>query len=251
MKRNNILSYLLFGMTAVFPVVYLVVRLFLPDYTVLFNGLIICADVRNVIMIGICIAMLLFKDKTVGRAAKVLLIASLMLLPVSRLLMIWNTDVSVGTWDSVIYLFMIVILIVTVWKYIRVIPLMAAGIVVFSVVMGMSLFYSSVSLLFSYGKIGDIADIPSPDGIHHVRVVEYADDDVKDYHIKNVYVYNSEESFSIGPIEFLKDRKRIGEEHEIDVDSQITFQDNGTFTVKDRTYTYGGKYVPEPSEPPL
>lgn len=251
MRRNNILSYILFSLTALYPMLFAIRLLFLSGYTVLFDSLIICADARNIIMIGICIAMLIFKDKRVGRLAKVLLILSLMLLPVSRLLMIWFTEVTVGMWDSVIYLLLIAVMIVTVWKYVKANWLMTAEIILFCALMGISLFYSAVALLFAYGKMGEVADIPSPDGIHHIRVVGYEDDDVKSFHIKALYAYNNAESFSIGSVEFMKDRHLIYESHESDLDSQISFRVNGTVTVLDRTYTFEGKHVPEPSEPPL
>ena len=243
MKRNNILSYILFILSALFPVLFGIHHLFLSGYIVLFDGLIICADIRNIVMIGICAAMLIFRDKRVGRVAKALLVLSVMLLPVSRLLMIWFTEAYPGTWDSVIYLFVVVIMIVTVWMYIKVNWLMTVEVIIFSVLMGICVLYSTFALLFSYGKIGDVADISSTDGIHHVRVVEYEDDDVKDRHIKAVYAYNSAESFSIGPIEFMKDWHLIDECDDIDTDSQIAFQDNGTVTVQDRTFTYDGARV--------
>ncbi|MBQ9679791.1 MAG: hypothetical protein IJV48_03795 [Ruminococcus sp.] len=255
MKRNNLLFYVLFGMTAVFPIFYSCRRIFLHGYTVLFDGWIICADVRNIIMIGICTAMLIFKDKRAGRMAKILLIFSLMLLPVSRLLMIIcfaeGYIGTISTLDSVIYLSVIVILIVTAWIYIKANWLMTIEIIIFCVLLGISVFYSIFPLMFAYEKVSDVVDIPSPDGIHHVRVIEYADDDVKDWHIKVVFTYNSAESFSIGSMEFMKDYCLIDQDHEIDIDSQITFQDNETITVKNKTYTYDGEYVAESPEPPL
>ena len=101
-------------------------------------------------------------------------------------------------------------------------------------------------------------------------MVEYADDDDVNWLYKAVYSYNSAESFSIGSIEFVKDWKFIEhyrnedgrkvlkdgvwiEQHDtsLDENTDIMFNDNGTITVKDKTYTYNGERVTEPSEPPL
>lgn len=252
MRRNNILSYILFSLTALFPTLYVLRRLFLPGYTVIFDGRMICADIMNIIMIGICTTMLIFKEKCVGSVAKVLLIVALMLLPVGRFLLFTKTEVYPGNVDTLIYLAAIGVLIVTVWKYVKAPYLMKLEIIAFCILMGLTLVFSMFSLMFSYGKIGDLADIPSSDEIHHVRVVEYADDDVKDYRHKAVYVYNAADSFSVGPMEFMKDWHFIYITSEaIEVESDISFKDDGTVTVKKNTYTYGGKKVTEPSEPPL
>lgn len=255
MKRNNILSYILFALTALFPTMYVLRRLFLPRYTVLFDGRMICADVLNIIMIGICTAMLIFKDKRVGSVVKVLLIVALMLLPVGRFLLFTKTEVYPGNVDTLIYLAAIGVLIVTVWKYVKAPYLMILEIIAFCILMGLTLVFSMFSLMFSYGKIGDLAEIPSSDGIHHVRVVEYADDDNRDWHHKIVYSYDSTHSFSVGVLEFMKDWREVEDFYEqsppFDENTDITFNDNGTITLKDKTYTYDGKRVTEPSEPPL
>lgn len=250
--RNNILSAVLFALTALFPTLYVLRRLFLPGYTVIFDGRMICADVLNIIMISICTAMLIFKDKRVGSVAKVLLIVALILLPVGRFLLFTKTEVYPGNVDTLIYLAAIGVLIVTVWKYVNAPYLMILEIIAFCILMGFTLVFSMFSLMFSYGYIGNLADIPSPDGVHHVRVVEYADDDVKDYRHKAVYVYNAADSFSVGPMEFMKDWHFIESTSEkLDVNKDIVFKDNETITVKRNTYTYDGEKVTEPPEPPL
>lgn len=253
MKRNNILSYLLFALTALFPLFYLIRRVFLPGYIVLFDGWTICADVLHIILIVICSAMLIFRDKTVGRLAKVLLILSMMLLPVGRLLLAVSIEIKVTTWDSLLYLACVVVLVITVWIYVKATYLMIIETILFAVVMGISLLYCSFALMFSYEKIGDLADIPSPDGIHHIRVVEYGDDDNVDWRHKIVYSYDSTRSFSIGAFEFVKDWRRIEDFYlsEFDEKTQITFEDNGKIILKDKTYTYDGEKVTEPPEPPL
>lgn len=255
MKRNSILSYLLFGMTALFPLLYLVRRVFLPDYTVLFDGWMICADALHIILLGMCITMLVFKNKTVGRGAKVLLILSMMLLPVGRFLLAIITEKLPTTWESMLYLVCVVVLVITVWFYVKSPYLMIIEFLVFSLVMGFSLFFSGANYIFAFEKLGDLADIPSPDGIHHVRVVEYADDNNADWHHKIVYSYDSTQSFSVGAFEFMMDWHEVKdfyiENPPFDENTDITFKDNGTITLKDKTYTYDGKEVTEPPEPPL
>ena len=255
MKRNNILSYILFALTALFPTMYVLRRLFLPRYTVLFDGRMICADVLHIILLGMCITMLVFKDKTVGRGAKVLLILSMMLLPVGRLLLAKITEKLPATWESLLYLICVVVLVITVWFYVKSSYLMIIEFLVFSLVMGCSLFFSGANYIFAFEKLGDLADIPSPDEIHHLRVIEYADDDNRDWHHKIVYSYDSTHSFSVGVLEFMKDWREVEDFYEqsppFDDNTDITFNDNGTITLKDKTYTYDGKRVTEPSESPL
>lgn len=255
MKRNNILSYILFALTALFPTMYVLRRLFLPRYTVLFDGRMICADVLHIILLGMCITMLVFKDKNVGRVAKVLLILSMMLLPVGRFLLAKITEKLPATWESLLYLICVVVLVITVWFYVKSPYLMIIEFLVFSLVMGCSLFFSGANYIFAFEKLGDLADIPSPDEIHHLRVIEYADDDNRDWHHKIVYSYDSTHSFSVGVLEFIKDWREVEDFYEqsppFDENTDITFNDNGTITLKDKTYTYDGKRVTEPSEPPL
>ena len=255
MKRNNILSYILFALTALFPTMYVLRRLFLPRYTVLFDGWMLCADVLHIILLGMCITMLVFKDKTVGRGAKVLLILSMMLLPVGRFLLAKITEKLPATWESLLYLICVVVLVITVWFYVKSSYLMIIEFLVFSLVMGCSLFFSGANYIFAFEKLGDLADIPSPDEIHHLRVIEYADDDNRDWHHKIVYSYDSTHSFSVGVLEFMKDWREVEDFYEqsppFDDNTDITFNDNGTITLKDKTYTYDGKRVTEPSESPL
>lgn len=255
MKRNNILSYILFALTALFPTMYVLRRLFLPRYTVLFDGWMLCADVLHIILLGTCITMLVFKDKTVGRGAKVLLILSMMLLPVGRFLLAKITEKLPATWESLPYLICVVVLVITVWFYVKSPYLMIIEFLLFSLVMGCSLFFSGANYIFAFEKLGDLADIPSPDEIHHLRVIEYADDDNRDWHHKIVYSYDSTHSFSVGVLEFMKDWREVEDFYEqsppFDENTDITFNDNGTITLKNKTYTYDGKRVTEPSEPPL
>lgn len=266
-KRNNLLSYLLFGMTAVFLILYIGYRLFLSDYSVLFDRWFICADVWNGVMIGVCIALLIFRDKRMGTAAKVLLISALLLLPTDRFLMVRMIDASYvvpGTWDTIVYLAAAIVLAVTVCFYIKTAAPKILAVLLFGIVFVIGGFFDLGSYLFSYEKIRDVADIPSPDGIHHVRVLEYADDDNRDWRLKAVFAYNSAESFSIGSIEFQKDWAYISQYNEednphlafyddtpLDVNTQITFDDDGTVTIQEKTYTYDGEPVSEPPEPPL
>lgn len=255
MKRNNILSYILFALTALFPTMYVLRRLFLPRYTVLFDGWMLCADVLHIILLGMCITMLVFKDKNVGRVAKVLLILSMMLLPVGRFLLAKITEKLPATWESLLYLICVVVLVITVWFYVKSPYLMIIEFLVFSLVMGCSLFFSGANYIFAFEKLGDLADIPSPDEIHHLRVIEYADDDNRDWHHKIVYSYDSTHSFSVGVLEFIKDWREVEDFYEqsppFDENTDIMFNDNGTITVKDKTYTYNGERVTEPPEPPL
>lgn len=255
LKPNNILSYIIFALTVLFPLLYLVRRVFLPDYTVLFDGWMLCADALHIILLGVCIVMLVFKDKTVGRGAKVLLILSMMLLPVGRFLLAIITEKLPTTWESLLYLVCVVVLVITVWFYVKSPYLMIIEFLVFSLVMGFSLFFSGANYIFAFEKLGDLADIPSPDGIHHVRVVEYADDNNADWHHKIVYSYDSTQSFSVGVLEFIKDWREVEDFYEqsppFDENTDIMFNDNGTITVKDKTYTYNGERVTEPPEPPL
>ena len=117
----------------------------------------------------------------------------------------------------------------------------------FSIIFVFSGFFPLVSYVFSYQNPRKIADIPAPDGIHHVRVIEYADDDNVNWLYKAVYSYNSAESFSISSIEFVKSWKFIEDYPEekdlhnwetgsLDENTDITFNDNGTITIKGRTY---------------
>lgn len=273
MKRNNILTYLLFALTAFFPVLYLGYSLFLKGYMILFESLTLWADVLNVLLIGICTAMLICKDKRLGKIATAMLILSVFLLPIDRYLMarILNKSYIIpGTWETVLYLVAAIVMIVTACFYIKNEGLKILVALAFSIIFVFSGFFPLVSYVFSYQNPRDIADIPAPDGIHHVRVVEYADDDNVNWLYKAVYSYNSAESFSIGSIEFVKDWKFIEhyrnedgwkvfkdgvwiEQHDtsFDENTDITFNDNGTITLKDKTYTYDGKEVTEPPEPPL
>lgn len=253
MKRNNILACLLFVLTALFPLFYLVRRVFLPDYTVLFDGWRIAAAGLHIILLGVCITMLFFKDKSVGRLAKVLLILSMMLLPVGRLLVAVSTEMKVTTSESLLYLAGVAGLVATAWVYVKATHLMITMITVFALVMGFSLSYSSFNFIFAFEKLGDLADIPAPDGIHHIRVIEYADDDNIDLHHKIVYSYDGTQSFSVGAVEFLKDFCTISDfyESEFDENTDISFEDRVTVTLIDKTYTYAGEQVTEPPLPPL
>ena len=273
MKRNNILTYLLFALTAFFPVLYLGYSLFLKGYTILFKSLTLWADVLNVLLIGICTAMLIFKDKRIGKVATAMLILSVFLLPIDRYLMarILNKSYIIpGKWETALYLVAAIVMIVTACFYIKNEGLKILVALAFSIIFVFSGFFPLVSYVFSYQNPRKIADIPAPDGIHHVRVVEYADDDNVNWLYKAVYSYNSAESFSIGSIEFMKDWKFIEhyrnedgwkvlkdgvwiEQHDtsFDENTDITFNDNSTITIKDKTYTYDGKEVTEPPEPPL
>ena len=118
MKRNNILSYILFALTAFFPVLYVGYSLFLNDYTILFDKLTLWADVLNVALIGISAAMLSFKEKQISRIAKVMLILSAVLLPVGRFLMarvLYPSYVIPGNLDTVIYIVTFIVLAITVY----------------------------------------------------------------------------------------------------------------------------------------
>lgn len=253
MKRNNILTYLLFALTAFFPVLYLGYSLFLKGYTILFKSLTLWADVLNVLLIGICTAMLIFKDKRSGKVATAMLILSVFLLPIDRYLMarILNKSYIIpGTWETVLYLVAAIVMIVTACFYIKNEGLKILVALAFSIIFAFSGFHNFMVFMFSYGKPSNIADIPAPDGIHHVRVIEYAH--YKHYEndswlYKAVYSYNSAESFSIGPIEFVKDWKFIEDYPEekdlhnwetgsLDENTDITFNDNSTITIKGRTY---------------
>ena len=240
MKRNNILTYLLFALTAFFPVLYLGYSLFLKGYMILFESLTLWADVLNVLLIGICTAMLICKDKRLGKIATAMLILSVFLLPIDRYLMarILNKSYIIpGTWETVLYLVAAIVMIVTACFYIKNEGLKILVALAFSIIFVFSSFF------------------PAPDGIHHVRVVEYADDDNVNWLYKAVYSYNSAESFSIGSIEFVKDWKFIEhyrnedgwkvfkdgvwiEQHDtsFDENTDITFNDNATITIKGRTY---------------
>lgn len=258
MKRNNILTYILFALTAFFPVLYLGYSLFLKGYTILFKSLTLWADVLNVLLIGICTAMLIFKDKRIGKVATAMLILSVFLLPIDRYLMarILNESYIIpGTWETVLYLVAAIVMIVTACFYIKNEGLKILVALAFSIIFVFSGFFPLVSYVFSYQNPRDIADIPAPNGIHHVRVIEYADDDNVNWLYKAVYSYNSAESFSIGSIEFMKDWKFIEhyrnedgwkvlkdgvwiEQHDtsFDENTDITFNDNSTITIKGRTY---------------
>ena len=66
---------------------------------------------------------------------------------------------------------------------------------------------------------------------------------------------DSTHSFSVGAFEFIKDWHEVKdfywENPPFDENTDITFKDNGTITLKDKTYTYDGKEVTEPPEPAL
>lgn len=258
MKRNNILTNLLFALTAFFPVLYLGYSLFLKGYTILFESLTLWADVLNVLLIGICTAMLIFKDKRLGKVATAMLILSVFLLPIDRYLMarvLNEAYIIVGIWEIASYLVSAIVMIITVCFYIKNEGLRILVVLAFGIIFAFSGFHNFMVFMFSYGKPSNIADIPAPDGIHHVRVVEYADDDNVNWLYKAVYSYNSAESFSIGSIEFVKDWKFIEhyrnedgwkvlkdgvwiEQHDtsFDENTDFTFNDNSTITIKGRTY---------------
>lgn len=265
MKRNNILSYILFALTAFFPVLYVGYSLFLKDYTILFEKLTLWADVLNVALIGISAAMLSFKEKQISRIAKVMLILSAVLLPVGRFLMarvLYPSYVIPGNLDTVIYIVTFIVLAITVYFYIQTEGSKIIIVLIISVIFAVGGSLSLLHYVFSYQKPRTIADIPSPDGVHHIRVIEYADDDNADWLYKAVFSYNSAESFSIGQVEFVKGWSYIEDYPEannpknrnsasLDERSDITFHNYGTITIKDKTYTYDGEPVTEPSEPPL
>lgn len=266
MKRNNILAYLLFALTAVLPVLYVCYKVFLPGYTVLFEGFLICADVLNVIMLGVCIAMLLFKDKSIGKAAMILLESAVVILPVSRNIMtalMYNTFTVTDDFAVILYLALVVVMVITGFIYTKAIWMRAVMITLFTVTISCNLLYGSLSAMFGYQKTRDVADLPSPDGIHSARVIEYGDDDNRSWLYKAVFTYNSAQSFSIGPAELMKDWNFIDdypeennlhlkeEESPLDEDTQITWPADGEIRIQDRTYTYDGEKVTQPPEPPM
>ena len=250
MKRNNILAYILFALTVIFPVLYAGYLLFLKGYTILFDSLTVWADVLNVILIGICAAMLLFKDKRIGKIAAAMLIQSVFLLPINRYLMarvLNHSYIVVGTWDMIVYLAAAIVMIVTVCIYVKPEGLKIYAALFFCIIFAGSGSYTFMHYVFSYQNPREIAEIPAPDGIHHVRVIEFADDDNASWLYKGVFSYNSAESFSVGPIEFVKDWKSIakypeeGNPHDgnttsLDENTEIIFNDNATITIKGRTY---------------
>lgn len=245
MKRNNILTYILFALTAVFPVLYAGYSLFLKGYTILFESLTVWADVLNVLLIGICVAMLLFKDKRIGKVATAMLILSVFLLPIDRYLMIcvlMKSCIAVGILDIVIYHASAIIMIITACFYVKNKGLKILVVLVFSIIFAVSGFNNFIINLFGYQN-PRVTEISAPDGIHHVRVIEFTDYGL----YKVVYSYNSAESFSIGPIKFAKDWKFIEDYPEekdlhnwdtgsLDENTDITFNDNATITIKGRTY---------------
>lgn len=264
-KRNNILSCLLFILTALFPLLYLGRLLFLRDYTVLFERLTLWADILNVLLIGICTALLICKDKQIGRTPKVMLILSAVLLPVGRFLMARVLESSYlipGTWSTVIYLVTFIVLVMTICFFIKNKESKVIAILLIVIIFTVGGSLDVISYVFSFQNPRTIAEIPSPDGVHHIRVIEYADDDNENWLYKAVFSYNSAESFSIGSIEFMKDRAYIEDYPEaenphfrhrasLDENTDITFHDNGTITIKDITYTYSGEKVIAPDESPL
>ena len=259
MKKNHLFTYILFVLAAAFPVLYICCLIFLPGYTVCFESLKICAAVQNIIMLGVCIAMLISKERRIGRPAGILLSISLVLLPVSRYLMtvvLENSHIISHLWDALIYLALIIVMFITVIIYSKAEWPRIAAIVLFGILFVYSGFYGAVSWAFSYEKIRDVADIASPDGIHSVRVIEYADDDNRSWLYKAVYSYNSMESFSIGSVEFLKDWSYLNDYAEdsvyaLDENTQISWTDNGEIMIQDKTYSFDGEQVTEPPETPL
>ena len=252
-KRNNILAYILFALSVPFSIMYAAYLIFLKDYTILFESLPIRADILNVIILGICTAMMIFKDKRIGKVALVLLSISVILLPVNRYLMacvLRSSYTLVGIWDTVIYLAAAVVMIITACFYTKNEGSKILAALLFSIIFVFSGCLTVGSYLFSYGKNRDIAEFPAPDGVHSVRVIEYADDDNDSWLYKAVFAYNSEESFSVGPVEFVKDFLIINHFREnsvpFDENTQITFPDNKTVKIQDEIYTYDGKRVIEP-----
>jgi len=257
---------MLFALTAFFPLLYVGYKIFLPGYTVLFEGFLICADVQNVIMLGICIAMLIFRNKSAGRVAKILLGSSVVILPVSRSIMTAVMHYTYTVTDNlatILYLASIVLMMITVFFYIKSVFIRVCVCILFALIMSCASFFNIVSLVFSSEKNRDIGEIPSPDGVYCARVIEYSDDDNRSWLSLAVFVYNRAQSFSIGPVEFMKEWEFINDypennnphlregEQPLDFITQIEWTDNGEIRIQNKTYSYDGEQVTEPPEPPL
>lgn len=247
-KRNNILAYILFALSVPFPIMYIAYLIFLKDYTILFESLPIWADVLNVIMLGICTALLIFKDKSAGKPAKIMLGLSLIILPVSRSIMIeiMIHTYMLDTFTSILFLALIIEMIFTAFVYIKAVWARVFLCILLAVTMSYSAISSFPIHLFIYEKKSDICEITAPDNIHSIRVIEYESQN-RTTLMKVVYAYNSVESFSVGPVEFVKDWYIIDDYKEetrpLDENTQITFPDNETVKLQDEIYTYDGKRV--------
>lgn len=257
MKKKAVLLWSLYALTAFFPVVYACCKIFADGYTPILHSADIFAAVFGALIAGICIALLCIKDKSVNRGGKILLILSAILLPLSRFVLIMMMDEEsnfILTWRWFVYIGLEALLIVTMCFYIKNDAVTVLSLIAFALVFSATSVYLLFYGMFGYTEVRQTDKIASPYGGYSAVVKEFTNSD-DGCRYKKVSVYNSEESFFIGSLEFRKSEHRIERYQEntdaLDIDSDIVWLEYDIIRIKDKSYYSTGEEVTEPPEPPL
>ena len=258
MKRNNVTVGIMFALNALCTAAFIVYFTFLHDYTLFFDGMHILASILCGVRICLCAALLFNKDKGLGRISGFLLCAAAVLIPLNRFFLLLCAEAIEGrimTFDSLIYITLLIITAVTVILYLKPMLLTVTVLVLCVIALALNGFWGLVIAAFGYEDIRELTELPSPDGSYSAVVRLYHDPDSNSAEM-DVHTYNSAESISAGPLTLRKDWVYIDDFSELKEelplgDDNISWLSNSEIRVRDNTYTVDGEMVTEPPEPPL
>ena len=231
MKRNNILSLILFIETLLLPTIIIVTSLFNYSLIIHNNGL-IYAIITTVIYYGTGIFLLINRKKGIGKIQEVFLCFTLLLNQINSLLFIFNIK---STLARILVASWFVMTIVLVAVYSKIIALEStlyalSGILVLPI----CLFILLGGLLSNFPTNIDLDCKISPDKTYCAELTDHDQGALGGS--TTLYVYKYDESFSIGSFEFRKEEKKIYDGRWCEFPG-LHWEDNEHLTLNGITYS--------------